>query len=137
MLYVWNIYLQNWVIFGVSMLVNIPAPWILWVSYHLRKFCPMFQVRAAKGGSPIRCSPEEQNHGRREWWSCRSKMLEPPSPIKSHCSSTFVALLTVVLRCNSIVYHDCPHKTTIKKSCHFKVSPDLGQIRPSCNLGTR
>ena len=27
----WNIYLQNSVIFGVSMLVNIPAPWSIWV----------------------------------------------------------------------------------------------------------
>ena len=31
----WNIYLHDWVIFGVSMLVNIPAPWFasgIWFS---------------------------------------------------------------------------------------------------------
>ena len=31
----WNIYLHNWAILGVSMLVNIPAPWILWVIIYL------------------------------------------------------------------------------------------------------
>ena len=30
-LYVWYIYLQNWVILFGQMLVNIPAPWSMWV----------------------------------------------------------------------------------------------------------
>ena len=31
MLHAWYIYLQNWVIFLGQMLVNIPAPWSIWV----------------------------------------------------------------------------------------------------------
>ena len=29
----WNMYLQNWVIFAVSMWVSIPAPWSIWEYY--------------------------------------------------------------------------------------------------------
>ena len=31
MLHVWYIYLQNWVILFGQMMVNIPAPWSIWV----------------------------------------------------------------------------------------------------------
>ena len=30
MLHVWNIYLQNWVIFRLNVGSNIPAPWSIW-----------------------------------------------------------------------------------------------------------
>ena len=28
----WNIYLQNWVIYGVNVGIHIPAPWSIWVT---------------------------------------------------------------------------------------------------------
>ena len=34
MLHVWYIYLHDWVILFGQMLVNIPAPWTLWVIGH-------------------------------------------------------------------------------------------------------